>query len=1386
MSNNNKRPIPPGGKRSGLLLFTPIMAAMLAGSTDVGAAAKASVSAKTKFDTNGHLLVTGAAKGIAAGSQVTISDAASNQILYSTKIDSKGKFNISFPADQAALCKIKVESGTAVSLIGVSKSPSCKTAPSCVIANGDQKISVGGSVNLSILASKTAKTDPLQFRWNVSNTGPTLPANDTVIEPTAIGSTLTHSFSSPGLYQVALTGSNAGGTCNDNITVSVSPSTTPSKVEALAAAAKATAPATGSALNAATGSYVVLPFEETGMQGGSQINLPFNPMIPYNSLNAQILVKEAHKPQLRSNAEVDIYYSASANPNDPVGSDSINSTSQNWFGEGKAGSNNNYAASIYDGASLAPTKNVFIDGQDFADATIRKTEQWDRLYQKNRALDVQNSIDNAWQQNRFTPAKRLAKLDEGIRGNLDNGENPRTMPGIGKPYEANDPQSTVYNPDQTAFVAQFIPISNVDDKGRTNPYPLMRVEATLKGDLPTPDKIVAKADTVYTSASETRCRECHLPGGIAADDVVWRTPVSEDELLIDADGDGNKDEPGPTTGAGSYDPGTLAITDHEFKPWPPAIHNHFDDTHPDKADFTNLIANSKDLIPRDANNRRMDRVKESRWVKLDAQGKPPVLDASGNPTDASKVSATPPSVYMDVINDPANSSKTEGEKIMLANKAAHAAGWTIQFKIKFKSAADYGDANDPILQEKAALFNTLVMHDYMAFYGPTPATGKTVPAGYSSQLADGFTEEDTGKDGAKPQYYCSGHHQSQLKFDVGIGAKVAATNRSDYSRAFHAFHGKMQQYKVDVSAAESADGRAHKAGELIRDSRGHPLMYGGRGWDSQKDDDNGLPLIMQVQRDGNNDPVLDANRKQILLDPPFVDNTQLKGTNPESWNSSYFSVPTWDPAKNNWRPDLFPMHSKGKLLLETGNKIAMEDNCVICHTGKTEKSYRDIHHAAGLKCDNCHGGMLETGNVFPNEGYDANLSWAGAFGKDTDNGYATADPKKGDAEALKVAVANLGISEPADFRRPWLDMPDCGSCHIGDANGETASMPGMYMPVANQFSAGVLKQAWADGDKTAKSMMPMNARFAVMPNKEDRLEKYSVLYTKAEADALKLADPNSKIKKGDTKETLYLPQPLSQALYRKSGDVHGSKSGAPLTCSTCHGGSHAIWPNPDPKANDNVTAKQLQGYDGNIAECSVCHIKDDFKTGLVSTDGGTSGLGVAQGIRENSETTLAAPNASDSAQKSFLAGPHGMHPVNDESWWKNVDGNVIHVDAFKSKVGNGGWHSEMTYKSGPDGYLPNHKAEDQCAACHGADHKGTRLSKTLTARTFVTDKGKTIKVEAGQVIGCDLCHKIDVSWARSNPKDAKSAKVEWGAPEMHMPPMPESISPVPGSGGHGH
>ncbi|MGE3166882.1 MAG: hypothetical protein AB7O52_18405 [Planctomycetota bacterium] len=150
-------------------------------------------------------------------------------------------------------------------------------------------------------------------------------------------------------------------------------------------------------------------------------------------------------------------------------------------------------------------------------------------------------------------------------------------------------------------------------------------------------------------------------------------------------------------------------------------------------------------------------------------------------------------------------------------------------------------------------------------------------------------------------------------------------------------------------------------------------------------------------------------------------------------------------------------------------------------------------------------------------------------------------------------------------------------------------------------------------------------------------------------------------------------------IYRNS---HGH---AGVACEACHGSPHAIWPNPDPDANDNVLSRRLQGYAGPIRECTVCHLPNSFPNGT-------------------------------------LGGPHGMHPINDPNWIRS----------------SGGWHKT---------FAQNQSQGDSCAPCHGVDHRGTRLSVTPVDRELRGANGNLLAVvRAGQQISCDLCHSLSDSF----------------------------------------
>lgn len=299
-----------------------------------------------------------------------------------------------------------------------------------------------------------------------------------------------------------------------------------------------------------------------------------------------------------------------------------------------------------------------------------------------------------------------------------------------------------------------------------------------------------------------------------------------------------------------------------------------------------------------------------------------------------------------------------------------------------------------------------------------------------------------------------------------------------------------------------------------------------------------------------------------------------------------------------------------------------------------------------------------------------------------------------------------------EYREPWFDEPECGACHLGNGNKTQKTSPDFY-------SAGVMRTAFDETDPAATPRIsdlanPDAARFAVPLSKPDFTHNI-VQYLKA---------PQN------------FQLDLQTRLFRLGKDAHGQ-----VACGACHGAAHAIWPNRDPSANDNVTALQLQGHAGYIDDCSVCHSADAFAK-FEGLDGGVLRGDVKEGI---------------------LGGPHNMHPVNDANWWKEAAGDTIGSKPKYKGVIKGGWHNDYAK-------LPGVADEDQCAACHGNDHKGTRLSKTPVDREFINEKGKTIKVKAGTEIGCDLCHSVAKSCTHS-PNPGCGVASEQGTSTTNQAPV---------------
>jgi hypothetical protein len=157
-----------------------------------------------------------------------------------------------------------------------------------------------------------------------------------------------------------------------------------------------------------------------------------------------------------------------------------------------------------------------------------------------------------------------------------------------------------------------------------------------------------------------------------------------------------------------------------------------------------------------------------------------------------------------------------------------------------------------------------------------------------------------------------------------------------------------------------------------------------------------------------------------------------------------------------------------------------------------------------------------------------------------------------------LAGGSLDGTNDGNSRRPWTDLPRCQSCHTGDAVSYLNTGTGLVHDPDWPFR---LRQAYMAGDASASPLVASGSRFA---------ENSATLY---------------RFSKG-----------------------HGG-----VFCEGCHGSTHAIWPNNDPTANDNVAAISLQGHAGVIEECTACHVAGSLP---LTTN-----------------------------------GPHGLHNVADSRWY---------------------------------------------------------------------------------------------------------------------------------------
>jgi hypothetical protein len=243
---------------------------------------------------------------------------------------------------------------------------------------------------------------------------------------------------------------------------------------------------------AGNNNYRIFAINDLGMHCGDLDTRNSSILPPFNVFHA-LVVERGSEPNLLTPSDgVEVVYSASSNPNDP-----IILTGENAAGE--------------------PVLSSVANGE------VYKTNFWDIA---RGAYDpfYPPGILPAF----YPPANNI--LDLGLpmpdveRLYLGDGELDavqQAMPGRFGPYVLNEPQTfNAFVTDQPFFLnfpfgyvaegvdwyeAAGFPLTAFDDFGRENPWALMRVQARSGG------QILASLDTVAPISGEANCGLCHKP-----------------------------------------------------------------------------------------------------------------------------------------------------------------------------------------------------------------------------------------------------------------------------------------------------------------------------------------------------------------------------------------------------------------------------------------------------------------------------------------------------------------------------------------------------------------------------------------------------------------------------------------------------------------------------------------------------------------------------------------------------------------------------------------------------------------------------------------------------------------------------------------------------------
>ncbi|MCG6965665.1 MAG: PKD domain-containing protein [Chromatiaceae bacterium] len=258
--------------------------------------------------------------------------------------------------------------------------------------------------------------------------------------------------------------------------------------------------------------YSVLAINDLGMHCGDLDTRIASILPPFQVLLAQV-VQKGGTPTLNP-ANVTVYYSAVANPNDPILSSEV-------F-DGVLENGDTYKTNFWNGVNQGT---------------------YDPFYPGGLGITPLGSGGFPVTADVGLPVPNVEDLYIGADGVVNSGDESltavqHTMSGISAPYAANAPQEAKEHYVDKPFFVNFpfgyvakdvnwfegagVPFAAFDDNGRENAYPLVRVQAKNG------DTVLSTVDTVLPISGEASCTNCHAD---PADVQNSRSSAPTDALL---------------------------------------------------------------------------------------------------------------------------------------------------------------------------------------------------------------------------------------------------------------------------------------------------------------------------------------------------------------------------------------------------------------------------------------------------------------------------------------------------------------------------------------------------------------------------------------------------------------------------------------------------------------------------------------------------------------------------------------------------------------------------------------------------------------------------------------------------------------------------------------